>query len=56
MTLAAHAVAAFLLLTDNPYCWMLNFGWLLDDPSQEKALFMCSPRLAVVHLLGEKHA
>jgi hypothetical protein len=25
--------------------WVLNFGWLLDDPSQEKALFMCSPRL-----------
>jgi hypothetical protein len=24
---------------------ILNFGWLLDDPSQEKALFMCSPRL-----------
>jgi hypothetical protein len=23
---------------------ILNFGWLLDDPSQEKALFMCSPR------------
>jgi hypothetical protein len=25
--------------------WVLNFGWLLDDPSQERALFMCSPRL-----------
>lgn len=24
---------------------VLNMGWLLDDPSQEKALFMCSPRL-----------
>jgi hypothetical protein len=24
---------------------ILNFGWLLDDPSQEKALFMFSPRL-----------
>lgn len=24
---------------------VLNFGWLLDDPSQDKALFMCSPRL-----------
>jgi len=24
---------------------ILNFGWLLDDPNQEKALFMCSPRL-----------
>jgi hypothetical protein len=23
---------------------ILNMGWLLDDPSQEKALFMCSPR------------
>lgn len=23
---------------------ILNFGWLLDDPSQERALFMCSPR------------
>lgn len=23
---------------------VLNFGWLLDDTSQEKALFMCSPR------------
>lgn len=25
--------------------WVLNFGWLLDDPSQDKALFMLSPRL-----------
>jgi hypothetical protein len=25
--------------------WVLNFGWLLDDPSQERALFMFSPRL-----------
>ena len=24
---------------------ILNMGWLLDDPSQDKALFMCSPRL-----------
>lgn len=24
---------------------VLNFGWLLDDHSQERALFMCSPRL-----------
>lgn len=24
---------------------VLNLGWLLDDPSQDKALFMCSPRL-----------
>jgi len=24
---------------------VLNMGWLLDDPSQEKALFMCSPRI-----------
>jgi hypothetical protein len=24
---------------------ILNMGWLLDDPSQEKALFMCSPRI-----------
>ena len=24
---------------------VLNFGWLLDDCSQERALFMCSPRL-----------
>jgi len=24
---------------------VLNMGWLLDDLSQEKALFMCSPRL-----------
>ena len=24
---------------------VLNMGWLLDDPSQDKALFMCSPRL-----------
>jgi hypothetical protein len=24
---------------------VLNMGWLLDDPSQEKALFMFSPRL-----------
>jgi hypothetical protein len=27
---------------------ILNMGWLLDDPSQEKALFMCSPRLKKV--------
>ena len=24
---------------------ILNMGWLLDDLSQERALFMCSPRL-----------
>ncbi len=28
------------------YCWMLNFGWLLDDASQPMALFMFSPRLS----------
>lgn len=27
------------------YCWVLNFGWLLDDVDQQKALFMFSPRL-----------
>lgn len=26
-------------------CWVLNFGWLLDDVNQQKALFMFSPRL-----------
>jgi len=26
------------------YCWMLNFGWMLNDASQTKALFMLSPR------------
>lgn len=26
-------------------CWVLNFGWLLDDPNQETALWMFSPRL-----------
>jgi hypothetical protein len=31
--------------------WVLNFGWLLDDKSQLRALFMCSPRL--VKLKGE---
>lgn len=29
----------------GPYCWVLNFGWLLDDINQQKALFMFSPRL-----------
>lgn len=24
---------------------VLNMGWLLDDPSQDRALFMCSPRI-----------
>lgn len=28
------------------YCWMVNLGWLLDDTSQPRALFMFSPRLA----------
>ena len=28
------------------YCWMINLGWLLDDTSQPRALFMFSPRLA----------
>lgn len=28
------------------YCWMLNFGWLLDDFSKDKALFLFSPRIA----------
>lgn len=27
------------------YGYMLNFGWLLDDPSQKNALFMFSPRI-----------
>lgn len=26
-------------------CIELNLGWLLDDASQQRALFMCSPRL-----------
>lgn len=26
-------------------CWVLNFGWLLDNPGQAKALYMLSPRL-----------
>ena len=30
------------------YCWVLNFGWLLDDPDQETALWMFSPRLKKV--------
>lgn len=30
------------------YCWVLNFGWLLDDPDQEVALWMFSPRLKKV--------
>ena len=30
------------------YCWMLNFGWLLDDTSKDKALFMFSPRLVKI--------
>lgn len=28
------------------YCGMLNFGWLLDDFSQKRALFLFSPRIA----------
>lgn len=27
------------------YCLMMNFGWLLDDPNQNNALFMFSPRV-----------
>lgn len=30
------------------YCWMLNFGWLLDDASQARALFLFSPRIAQI--------
>lgn len=30
------------------YCAVLNFGWLLDDESQERALFMFSPRIKKV--------
>lgn len=30
------------------YCWVLNFGWLLDDPKQDIALWMFSPRLKKV--------
>ena len=30
------------------YCVMLNFGWLLDDFSQARALFLFSPRVALV--------
>lgn len=26
-------------------CWVLNFGWLLDDRDKELALFMFSPRI-----------
>ena len=26
------------------HCWMLNFGWMLNDVSQKRALFMFSPR------------
>lgn len=25
-------------------CWMINLGWMLDDASQKRALFMFSPR------------
>lgn len=34
------------------YCWMPNFGWLLDDASQDKALFLFSPRIARVKKEG----
>ena len=30
------------------YCWMLNFGWMLDDASQTRALFMFSPRCVTI--------
>lgn len=33
-------------------CWVLNFGWLLDDPDQEVALWMFSPRLKKVQYNG----
>lgn len=36
------------------YCWMLNFGWLLDDTDQDKALFMFSPR--IVKITGVSNA
>ena len=36
------------------YCWMLNFGWLLDDTSQDRALFMFSPR--IVKITGASNA
>lgn len=26
------------------YCWMINLGWMLNDPGQTRALFMLSPR------------
>lgn len=38
------------------YCWMLNFGWLLDDTSQDRALFMFSPRLVKITFQGNVNA
>lgn len=31
------------------WCWMLNFGWLLDDLDQDRALFMFSPRIVRIN-------
>lgn len=35
-------------LGNTGYGYMLNFGWLLDDTSQERALFLFSPRIVRV--------
>ncbi len=32
------------------WCWMLNFGWLLNDLDPPKALFMFSPRVVRIHI------
>lgn len=32
-------------IANTGYGWMVNLGWLLDDTSQQRALFLFSPRL-----------
>lgn len=33
----------------SEHCWMINLGWMLDDASQKRALFMFSPRCVKIH-------
>lgn len=38
------------------WCWMLNFGWLLDDLDQGNALFLFSPRIVRISFKGSLNA
>lgn len=35
-------------IASTGWCLMLNFGWLLDDDSQPRALFLFSPRVCKI--------